>query len=124
MSLMKHFRLIFGLALIPIGAFLGSFVSIGKGSGILIGFVVGIALSCLFLIYGPGHKKNQLLNSYYLKRDQQLNRLNQLDGGRAPWSLREQEASGAQEEDENDEHIASDAQEEDENPLPPPPLRA
>jgi hypothetical protein len=90
---MKYFRLIFGLALIPIGAFLGSFVPIGKGSGIIIGFVVGFALSCLFLIYGPGHKKNQLLNSYYLKRDQQLNRLNQLDGGRpsAPWSLREQE---------------------------------
>ena len=99
MSLMKHFRLVFGLALIPIGA---------------------------YLIYGPGHKKNQLLNSYYLKRDLQLNRLNQLDGGRpsAPWSLREQEASGAQEEYKYEEHIASNAQEEDENPLPPPPLRA
>ena len=120
---MKHFRMVFGLAFIPIGAFLGSFVSIGKGSGIIIGLVVGIALSCIFLIYGPGHKKNQLLNSYYLKRDQQLNRLNQLDGGRAPWSLREQEASSG-EEYENEEHIVSGAQQEDENPLPPPPLRA
>jgi hypothetical protein len=124
---MKHFRLIFGLALIPIGAFLGSFVPIGKGgSGIIIGFVVGSVLSYLFLIYGPGHKKNQLPISYYESRSQ-LNRVNQLNSGwdmSAPWNLREQEASGAQEEDENDEHIDSDAQEEDENPLPPPPLRA
>ena len=130
---MKHFRLIFGLALIPIGAFLGSLVPIGKGgSGIIIGFVVGSVLSYLFLIYGPGHK-NHLLTSYYENRAQ-LNRLNQqpyvnqqLYGGdrlSAPWNLREKEALGAQEEYENDEHIDSDAQEEDENPLPPPPLRA
>ena len=75
---MKHFRLIVGLVLIPIGAFLGSFVPIGTGSGIILGFVVGIALSYLFLIYGPGHKKNQLPTSYYLNHDQHLNP--QLDG--------------------------------------------
>jgi hypothetical protein len=109
---MKHFRLIFGLALIPIGAFLGSFVPIGRGgSGIIIGFVVGCVLSYLFLIYGPGHK-NYLLTSYNENRAQ-LNRLNQqpyvnqqLYGGdrlSAPWNLREQESSGAQEEYENDE---------------------
>ena len=124
---MKHFRLIFGLALIPIGAFLGSFVPIGKGgSGIVIGFVVGGVLSYLFLIYGPGHK-NQLLTSYKENRAQ-LNRLNSGWGPSgspsAPWDLREKEALGAQEEYDNDEHIDSDVQEEDENPLPPPPLRA
>jgi hypothetical protein len=89
---MKHFRLIFGLALIPSSAFLGSFVPIGTGSGILIGFVVGIALSYLFLIYGPGHKKNQLPTSYY------LNHLHQLNGGMNQQAM-EDTASGAQEED-------------------------
>ena len=70
---MKHFRLIFGLALIPIGTILGSLVPIGRGgSGIIIGFVVGCVLSCLFLIYGPGHKKNQLLTSDY-ENGKQLN---------------------------------------------------
>ena len=111
---MKHFRLVFGLALIPIGAFLGSFVPIGKGgSGIIIGFVVGSVLSFLFLIYGPGHKKNQLPISYFKSRSQ-LNRVNQLNSGwnlSAPWNLREKEASGAQEEYENDEHIVLDTEE-------------
>jgi hypothetical protein len=89
---MKHFRLIFGLVLIPISAFLGSFIPIGTGSGILIGFVVGIVLSYLFLIYGPGHKKNQLPTSYY------LNHLHQLNGGMNKQAI-EDTASGAQAED-------------------------
>jgi len=89
---MKHFRLIFGLSLIPIGAFLGSFVPIGPGSGILIGFFVGFALSYLFLIYGPGHKKNRLPTTYYLNHDQQLN------GGMNQQTM-EHKASGAHEED-------------------------
>jgi hypothetical protein len=117
---MKHFRLIFGLALIPIGAFLGYFVPIGNGgSGIIIGFVVGCVLSYLFLIYGPGYK-NHLLTAYNENRAQ-LNRLNQqpyvkqlpYGGDRlsAPCNLREKEASGAQEEYENDEHIDLDTEE-------------
>ena len=70
---MKRFRLIFGLALIPLCALLGSFVPIGRGSGILIGLVLGIALSYIFLTYGPGHKKSQLPTSYYLDQHHQVN---------------------------------------------------
>jgi len=115
---MKQFRLLFGLALIPICAFLGSFVPIGRGSGLIIGFVVGSALAYLFLTYGPGHKKNQLPPSYYARRAilNQVNLRNSGWGLSAPWNLREKEASGAQEEDENEEHIASYEQEEDRAP--------
>jgi hypothetical protein len=88
---MKHFRLIFGLVLIPIGAFLGSCVPFGTGSGIFLGLIVGIALSYLFLTYGPGHKKNHFPTSSYLNHDQQLN------GGMNQQAI-ENTASGAHEE--------------------------
>src|SRR6266699_7249776 len=51
---MKHLRIILGLTLIPLCAFLGSFVPIAGGNGMIIGFFLGIAFSCLFLTYGPG----------------------------------------------------------------------
>jgi hypothetical protein len=70
---MKHLRLVLGLALIPLCAVLGSFVPIGTGSGTIIGLVVGIALSYLFLAYGPGRKKSQLPTSYYLNHQHEVN---------------------------------------------------
>jgi hypothetical protein len=70
---MKHLRLILGLALIPLCALLGNFVPVGTGSGIIIGLVVGIALSYLFLTYGPGRKKSQLPTSYYLTHQHEVN---------------------------------------------------
>src|SRR5712691_166280 len=70
---MKHLRLLLGLALIPLCALLGSFVPIGTGSGTIIGLVLGIALSYLFLTYGPGRKKSQLPTSYYLNHQHQGN---------------------------------------------------
>jgi hypothetical protein len=70
---MKHLRVILGLALIPLCAWLGSFVPIGTGSGTLLGLVVGIALSFLFLTYGPGRKKSQLPTSYYLTHQHEVN---------------------------------------------------
>ncbi len=70
---MKHLRVIFGLALIPLCTLLGSFIPIGAGSGIVIGFVVGIALSYLFFTYAPGHRKSQLPTSYYLGHQYQNN---------------------------------------------------
>ncbi|HLX57892.1 MAG TPA: hypothetical protein VKR83_12785 [Ktedonobacteraceae bacterium] len=91
---MKYLKLVFGLALIPIGVLLGSFVPIGAGSGILIGFLVGIVLSYFFLTYGPGRKKSQLPGSYYLNHDQQLN------GGINQRAM-EDIASGAHEEDQS-----------------------
>src|SRR5260370_13822753 len=70
---MKHLRVILGLALIPLCALLGSFVPIGTGSGTLIGLVVGIALSYLFLAFGPGRKKSHLPTSYYLNHQHEVN---------------------------------------------------
>jgi hypothetical protein len=70
---MKHLRIISGLALIPLCTALGSFVPFGTGSGILIGFVLGIAFSYLFLTYGPGHRKSQLPTSYSLSQQHQDN---------------------------------------------------
>ena len=70
---MKHLRVVLGLALIPLCAVLGSFVPIGAGSGTIIGFLLGVMLSCLFLIYGPGQKKSQLPTSYYLNQHHQVN---------------------------------------------------
>ncbi len=70
---MRHLRLILGLALIPLCALLGNFVPIGAGSGIIIGLVLGIALSYLFLTYGPGRNKSQLPTSYYLNHQHEVN---------------------------------------------------
>lgn len=70
---MKQLRLVLGLALIPLCAVLGSFVPLGTGSGTIIGLVVGIALSYLFLTYGPGRKKSQLPTSYYLTQQHEVN---------------------------------------------------
>lgn len=70
---MKQLRVIFGLALVPLCAWLGSFVHIGTGNGIVIGFVLGIVLSYLFFAYGPGHRKRQLPTSYYLNNQNQDN---------------------------------------------------
>jgi uncharacterized membrane-anchored protein YhcB (DUF1043 family) len=70
---MNHLRVILGLALIPLCAWLLSFVPIATGSGTIIGLVVGIALSYLFLAYGPGRKKSQLPTSYFLTQQHQDN---------------------------------------------------
>jgi hypothetical protein len=70
---MKQLRFVPGLALIPLCALLGSFVPIGAGSGTIIGVVVGIALSYLFLTYGPWGKKSLLPTSYYLNRQHEVN---------------------------------------------------
>lgn len=70
---MKQLRLVLSLALISLCAWLGSFVPLGIGSGIIIGLVVGIVLSYLFLTYGPGRKKSPLPTSYYLTHQHEIN---------------------------------------------------
>ena len=85
---MKYLRIVLSLALIPLGVLLGSLVLVGTGSGIIIGFVLGIALSYLFLTYGPGRKKSPFPTSY------SLNHQYQIDGG---VSQQTREAASAQE---------------------------
>ncbi len=63
---MKYVRWFFGLALIPLCTLLGSFIAIGTGNGMVVGFVLGIVFSYLFFSYGPGHKKQQLPTTYTL----------------------------------------------------------
>jgi len=70
---MKKLRLVLGLALIPLCAWLGSLIPIGTGSGIFIGLVSGIILSYLLLTYGPGRTKRQPPTSYYLNQQHQDN---------------------------------------------------
>jgi hypothetical protein len=93
---MKHLRLVLGLALIPLCALLGSFVPIGTGSGTIIGLILGIALSSLFLTYGPGRKKSPLPTSYFLNHQHEVNggvnqqaientTLNAREAARPPW---------------------------------------
>jgi hypothetical protein len=93
---MKQLRLILGLALIPLCAWLGSFVPIGAGSGTLIGVVGGMALCCLLLAYGPGRNKSPLPTSYYLTHQHDVNggvnqqaienaTLSAREAARAPW---------------------------------------
>ena len=65
--------MILGLGLIPLCIIVGSFIPIGGGSAMFIGFIVGIALSYVFFTYGPGRKKNALPTTYYLSQQQQLN---------------------------------------------------
>jgi len=70
---MKQLRLVLGLALIPLCVWLGNFVPLGTGSGIIIGLVLGGVVSYLFLTYGPGHKKSPLPTSYYLNHQHEIN---------------------------------------------------
>ena len=70
---MKQLRLVLGLALIPLGAWLGSFVPLGTGSGIILGLVLGVVLSYLLLTYGPGRKKSPFPTSYYLNHQHEVN---------------------------------------------------
>ena len=71
--IMKQLRLVLGLALIPLCAWLSSFVPLGTGSGVIIGLVLGVALSYLFLTYGPGRKKSPFPTSYYLNHQHEVN---------------------------------------------------
>jgi len=44
---MKLIKVIAGLGLIPLGIFIGSFISLGTGNGAILGGVLGIILSCI-----------------------------------------------------------------------------
>lgn len=44
---MKYLKLILGLALIPLGIFIGSFIHLGRGTGAIIGGILGGVLCCV-----------------------------------------------------------------------------
>ena len=45
---MKYLKVIVGLGLIPLGVFAGSFISLGRGSAVILGGIVGVILCCMF----------------------------------------------------------------------------
>ena len=53
---MQHIKVIAGLGLIPFGVFIGSFISIGGGSGAILGGILGGILYCIlwFVPHWPG----------------------------------------------------------------------
>lgn len=69
---MKLLRLLLGLACLPLCVFIGSLIPIGAGNGLIVGLFLGIVLSCLFFMYGPG-KKGPFPTSYYLNQYHQMN---------------------------------------------------
>ena len=55
---MKYLKIIVGVGLIPLGVFAGSFISLGGGSGVILGGIVGVILCCMLFwsswIHCPG----------------------------------------------------------------------
>jgi hypothetical protein len=46
---MKYLKVIIGLRLIPLGVFVGSFISLGGGSAVILGGIVGVILCCMLV---------------------------------------------------------------------------
>lgn len=44
---MKYLKVFAGVGLIPLGVLVGSFISLGGGSGALLGGIVGVILCCM-----------------------------------------------------------------------------
>jgi hypothetical protein len=55
---MKYLKVIVGLGLIPLGVFVGSFISLGAGNGALQGGILGVILCCMLFwsswLHWPG----------------------------------------------------------------------
>ena len=52
---MRRLKIVIGLALIPLGVLLGSFLPLGGGSAAIIGGLVGLVLCCVFLSLPTKH---------------------------------------------------------------------
>ncbi len=52
---MKYVKLIVALGLIPLGIFIGSYISIGGGSAAILGGILGIILCCILI--GSGRRR-------------------------------------------------------------------
>ena len=45
---MKYLKVFVGVGLIPLGIFAGSFISLGTGSGAILGGILGLILCCIY----------------------------------------------------------------------------
>jgi hypothetical protein len=64
---MKYVKVIAGLGLIPLGAFVGSFISRGGGNGAIIGGIAGLILCCiLFFSFWPHYSRSANLDEFYM----------------------------------------------------------
>ena len=64
---MKYLKVIVGLGLIPLGVFVGSFISLGGGNGALLGGILGVILCCiLFWSSWPHWLGSASLDELYL----------------------------------------------------------
>ena len=52
---MKYLKVIVGLGFIPLGVFVGSFISLGGGSAIILGGIVGVILCCMLFWSSAPH---------------------------------------------------------------------
>ena len=55
---MKYLKVIVGLGLIPLGVLVGSFISLGGGSAVILGGIIGVILCCILFwsswLHWPG----------------------------------------------------------------------
>ena len=63
---MKYIKVIVGLVLIPLGIFVGSYISLGGGNGAILGGILGGILCCmLFWSSGPHWSSSNSLDEQY-----------------------------------------------------------
>jgi divalent metal cation (Fe/Co/Zn/Cd) transporter len=64
---MKYLKVIVGLVLIPLGVFVGGFISLGGGSAAILGGIVGVILCCmLFWSSWPHWSRSANLDELYM----------------------------------------------------------
>ena len=64
---MKYLKIIVGLALIPLGVLVGSFFSLGGGSAVILGGILGVILCCmLFWASWPHWPGSASLDELYM----------------------------------------------------------
>ena len=92
---MKRIKLIGGLALIPLGVFIGSFISIGYGNGAIIGGIIGGLLWCILNWSGPWnysldeqHQIDSNVNKEAISETfRGINQANQANKSSADWGI-------------------------------------
>jgi hypothetical protein len=62
---MKYIKIIVGLLLIPLGIFVGSYISLGGGNGAILGGILGGILCCILFWSGPHWLSSSSLDEQY-----------------------------------------------------------